>query len=111
MNIDFSQKDDDSIMRIAPAPPIKFGEQTTVTGRIRLPGYCSDTLKIFMFATYDQTEYTFMLDFDKPKLYRRVRKFVFNNRNNSILVFGTWYPEGNRKYSAKITDELQVTAM
>ena len=99
-------------MRVAPPPPpVKFGEETTIKGKIKLPGYYSETLKIFMFATYNNTEYEFVLDFDKPKLYRRVRRFVFNNHNNSILAFGTWYPGGYPTYTAKITDESQVTAI
>lgn len=98
-------------MRIAPPPPpVKNGEEATMKGKIKLPGYYSENLQIYMFATYNNTEYRFVMNFDKPKLYRKVRSFVFNNHKRKILVFGTWYSDSLNSFCTRITSETQVTA-
>lgn len=99
-------------MKIAPPPPpVKDGEETTMKGKIKIQEYFSEQLQLYMFASYNNTEYKFVMDFDNAKLYRRVRRFVAKNQRKNIMVSGTWFLDGSHTYSAKITYESQVTAV
>ncbi len=99
-------------MKVAPPPPpVKEGEVAKIKGNIRLIDYYSPNLKIYMYEAYNKKEYRFVMDFDSPKLFRKVRRYVFDNYKKRIQVFGTWYSDSISSYSTKITDASQVTAV
>lgn len=98
-------------MKVAPPPPpVVSGEQAAIKGKITPPYYYSDHLRLYMFASYNKIEYKFIMKFSSPVLYRKVRKYIFNNRNKKIVVSGVWHDDGTHAFRTDITDAGQVVA-
>ncbi|MED4072268.1 hypothetical protein [Priestia endophytica] len=64
--------------------------------------YSSDRKEIVLVCPQNGKEYTFIMRFGNEKLFKEIRKIVYENRNHLIIVAGEWNSSG--KYNAFCTE-------